>query len=698
MKKNYVILLFLNVLCLGFSEVQAQYTFEDRWPNLKFKLPVGMYTAPDSSKRIFVLEQAGRIKVFKDSGIVAANDTSTFLYLANKVPSGIIPGNEYGLLGMAFHPNFKTNGYVFVNYTRPSPLTTYVSRFKLDSVNKNKLNPASEKVILKVAQPYSNHNGGSVLFGDDGFLYISLGDGGSGGDPGNRAQNRSEILGKILRIDVDVPIDDSTYQIPPSNPFAGNTVGWRKEIFTYGMRNPWKISKDPAGSTIWIGDVGQGAIEEVDTLRIGANYGWKVMEGNASYSACGNCDTSNYEKPIWTYNRTFGSSITGGFVYRGSELTPLGGAYIYGDYNARNLWALKKDLTGIFKNTYLTSNSVNISSFGLDNQKELYVVSYSSTAGKLMKLRCALATPVLVTPTASKVCQGDSIILLAPNTGNPTGYRWSSGDTTRRIVLKNTGTYSLSVKTRSTLGCYSYSSNTLKVSIVSPPGNPIIPNVSLCNGDSTVVTMPSGLFYKWSDGSIGNQFTATQTGQYWSIASDSIGCKSDTGFFNANFETLPPTPTLSQTGPNSIKSDSLENGTYVWLLDGNNFTTTSSATLTITQSGVYRVVLVSPQGCRSDTSEPFNVTAPVSIKSPVTESVSISPNPFRDKIEVELNPGLAGNGKLQLFSIEGKELVLYRMDKAKTSFEISTTDLPKGVYVLKISTDKLKKTLRVVKE
>lgn len=700
MKKRYFISLIFSCFYLSLlaPNAKAQYSLEDHWPNLRFRLPVAMHTAPDNSKRIFVIEQAGRIKVFKDSGTVGANDTTTFFDIVAKVPTGIGPGNEYGLLGMAFHPNFTNNGYVFINYTRPQPLTTYVSRFKLDSSNINKLNPASEKVILKVVQPYANHNGGSIIFGDDGYLYIGMGDGGSGGDPSNRAQNKSELLGKILRIDVDVPIDDSAYVIPPTNPFFNNTNTWKKEIGVWGMRNPWKITKDPDGPTIWIGDVGQNAIEEVDTFRLGANYGWRILEGNTSYGVCGSCDTSNLEPPVYSYARNAGNCVTGGYVYRGTELAPHFGAYVYGDYGGRNVWTLQKDASGVYKNKFLLTHNASISSFGLDYDKEVYVVSYTSTTGRLLKLRCALATPVLVSPPKTKVCIGDSIVLLAPTTGSPTGYRWSTGDTTNRIVLRNPGDYSISVKTRSSLGCYSYNSNVLNLRVVTPPLAPIIPNVSLCNGDSTEVSLPSSLFYKWSDGSSGNQFSVHQSGPYWVIASDSVGCKSDTGFFNANFEALPSTPNVMQTGPNTLKADSLSNGIYTWLLDGSLLTTTSTPSLAINQSGVYKVILVSAQGCKSDTSEPFNATVLVSTKGSLTESVSVSPNPFRDQIEVSLNPGLTGNGKIELYSLDGKLLKSIQLNSTLVFCQIPSADLPKGTYVLKVSTEKVKKSLRLVKE
>lgn len=233
------------LMTLGFSlPGYSQYYLEDRWPNLKFISPVWMEPSPDQSKRIFVLEQNGRIKMFKDSGTVNVNDTTTFINLRSKMQPYASLG-ETGLLGMAFHPNFSQNGYVFVDYTATSPnLRTIVSRFKVDPTNPNKLDPNSERILLSINQPYSNHNGGSIIFGDDGYLYIAMGDGGSGGDPGNRAQNKADFLGKILRIDVNVPdTAASPYRIPSDNPFANSTGNTKKEIGCHGMRNPGKFPK-----------------------------------------------------------------------------------------------------------------------------------------------------------------------------------------------------------------------------------------------------------------------------------------------------------------------------------------------------------------------------------------------------------------------------------------------------------------------
>lgn len=696
--RNTYLLLFFLIVGFSHSSTYGQYSLEDRWPGLRFKFPVGMYTAPDSSNRIFVLEQAGKIVVFKDSNGITSADTTAFLNLAGKVSTGISTGTEYGLLGMAFHPKFKNNGYVYVNYTRSNPLTTYVSRFKVSSNDANKLEPTSEKVVLKVAQPYSNHNAGSIVFGDDGYLYISLGDGGSGGDPGNRAQNKTVLLGKILRVDVDVPIDDSTYQIPPDNPFVGNTQNWRKEIFTYGMRNPWKISKDPESSTIWIGEVGQNLFEEIDTIRAGANYGWRIMEGNYAYSVCSGCDTSNYEKPIYVYGRNTGNCVIGGFVYRGNEMPRMKGSYVYGDYGSGKIWMLQKDQNGAYQNTLLMSPAFSMSSFGLDNKKELYVLGYHSTGGYIKKFRCALPQPILTAPLVTTVCNGDSVILQAPTTGNPTGYLWSTGDTTNKIVIRNPGVYEVSVRTRSTLGCYSYSSNPVVVKVVTPPSKPIVPNISICENDTSLVSLSNSLSYLWSDGSTESTLAVDTSGSFWVIASDSVGCKSDTSRFNSSIIPQPGQPAITQPGSNLIRTDSIPNGTYTWFLDNAVVATTNSPSLAVNESGIFSVMVTTQEGCRSDTSTPFQVTVLVSAAKEVAEAFSVSPNPFRDNFIVLAGRSVTSSSVGELLTADGKRVLTFQLAKGSRATEIKTDGLPKGSYILKISCDKADKVFRLVKE
>jgi glucose/arabinose dehydrogenase len=692
-------------LCFGLlagilsQPAKAQYFLEDRWPNLRFILPVGMYPAPDQSKRIFVLEQNGRIKLFKDSGTVGTNDTSLFLNIRALLPGSISPGDERGLLGMAFHPNFSTNGYVFVNYTRASPsLTTIVSRFKVDSQNPNRLNPSSEKILLSVPQPFSNHNAGAILFGDDGYLYVTMGDGGSGGDPGNRAQNKENFLGKILRLDVDVPDNNPTpYAIPPTNPFAGSgSTTIKKEIAVTGMRNPWKISKDPSGPTIWIADVGQNQIEEVDTFRLGANYGWKVMEGNNSYSPCGTCDTSNYEKPVWAYNRSFGNSITGGFVYRGNDMPPLQGAYVYGDYGSRRVWSLKRNATGAFENTEIISaTGGSLSSFGLDHANELYVIRYTSTTGKLMRVRCGPPVPTISVVGPVTVCEGDSIVLNGPTGGVVSGYRWSTGDTNSRLVLRNPGTYQIRLQTRNAFGCLS-SESVLQTLTIRP--RPILTAVipaGFCPGDSATVNLAPGLTYSWTNGNTTNNLVIPSAGSYWLVGQDASGCRSDTTFFTLSNFTVPPTPTLQWNG-SELTTQNISGASYQWILNGTLLQNTNDSSFQVTQPGIYQVVVVSSQGCRSDSSLPLVVTRVSGLS--MRQNLVLTPNPARDQVVLSIPEEWQKlNLELEILDAQGKTVRSVSLNHPGTQTRIDVSKLPPATYSLVLRNQGKQKRARLVK-
>ncbi|MFD2936214.1 PQQ-dependent sugar dehydrogenase [Spirosoma flavum] len=348
------------------------------YPKLTFSSPVEYTYANDGSNRVFVVEQAGRIRVFENDANTAS--AGTYVDIRSKVASG----GEMGLLGLAFHPDFKQNGFFYVNYTKDNPRETIVSRFKAQSAGSLTVDPASEVILFKFGQPYANHNGGKVLFGPDGYLYVSTGDGGSGGDPQNNGQNRSSWLGKILRVDVN-STDKGQYGIPTDNPFKGNTNGYREEIFAYGLRNPWRVSFDEQGR-LWAGDVGQDKIEEVDIVTKGGNYGWRVKEANADFNAKDNSvNATDLIAPVWQYTHDSGDvSITGGVVYRGAASPALRGKYIYADYASGRVWALTPNGSKAAANQEIVTQAGNISAFGEDQKKELYLCDLGS--GKILKL------------------------------------------------------------------------------------------------------------------------------------------------------------------------------------------------------------------------------------------------------------------------------------------------------------------------
>ncbi|WP_018616276.1 PQQ-dependent sugar dehydrogenase [Segetibacter koreensis] len=357
----------------------GKYTLSVAFPALEFEQPVELTSPNDNTDRIFVLAQKGIIHVLPNKPDV--KKSTVFLDISGQVESG----GEKGLLGLAFHPDYKNNGFFYVNYTKGDPLETVISRFKVSASDPNVADPKSEVILLKYRQPYENHNGGKVAFGNDGFLYIAAGDGGSGGDPGNRAQNKKELLGKILRIDVNNPSGNVPYSIPADNPFKGNKDGFREEIYAYGMRNPWRFSFDRETGALWAGDVGQDKIEEVDLIEKGGNYGWHIMEADECFKS-DNCDKSGLIDPIWSYHQgsETGRSVTGGYVCRDKNLGDLDGKYIFGDFVSGNIWALTYSGKKAVKNELITRLSDGLSSFGEDSNNNLYVLAYG--AGKIYKI------------------------------------------------------------------------------------------------------------------------------------------------------------------------------------------------------------------------------------------------------------------------------------------------------------------------
>lgn len=329
--------------------------------------PVYLTHAGDGTDRLFILEQPGRIRVVRDGHLLKV----PFLDISDRVQHA----GEQGLLGLAFHPAYRQNGRYFINYVRVSDRATVIAEFRV-SADPDRSAPA-EKILLTVAQPYPNHKGGMLEFGPDGSLYIGLGDGGSGGDPENRAQNRNELLGKILRVDVD---HGDPYAIPADNPLKD--AKGRPEIYATGLRNPWRFSFDPRSGDLWVGDVGQNEWEEIDVVRRGDNLGWRVMEGTHCYRPRLFCAKESFVAPVFEYAHAHRRcSITGGYVYRGARLPDLQGAYIYGDYCSGEVFVFRKDQSPVDgQPTVLLRTGKGIASFGRDRAGELYVIDHPGGA------------------------------------------------------------------------------------------------------------------------------------------------------------------------------------------------------------------------------------------------------------------------------------------------------------------------------
>jgi glucose/arabinose dehydrogenase len=340
---------------------------------LSFTQPTALRQAPGDPARWFVGEKSGFIRVFANSP--SSSSAEIFLDISAVVNAS----GEGGLLGFAFHPDFPLTPEVYVSYTRSgAPLVSYVSRFYSND-NGQTLLAGSEEPILTVLQPRTNHNGGDILFGPDGYLYVAFGDGGGSGDPDGNGQDDTNLHGSIVRIDVD---GAAPYEIPPTNPNVLNSTcaqGYGSapcaEIFAWGLRNPWRISVDAATGKLWAGDVGQGDWEEVDVIESGGNYGWNVREGAHCFNPATGCSTA-FTDPITEYGRTEGRSVTGGYVYRGNEIADLLGWYVFGDFGSGNLFAIPEDATPGVTPEVLLGTGLGIVTFAEDVTGELYLMDF----------------------------------------------------------------------------------------------------------------------------------------------------------------------------------------------------------------------------------------------------------------------------------------------------------------------------------
>lgn len=367
-------------------------------------LPTYVAAAPGDTRRLFVLEQEGLIRVVRDGQL----ESEPFVDLTDRVYTTLPAYSEYGLLGLAFHPDYESNGRVFVHYSAAAVDGENGNGdgviSELTQSGEGSLDPASERRLLVVPQPEGNHNGGQLAFGPDGFLYIGLGDGGGQGDPRSNGQNLGTLLGKMLRIDVNAAAADAEYGIPAGN-MAGSMAGGGAlpELWSYGLRNPWRFSFDACTGDMYIGDVGQNLFEEVDfepANTSGRNYGWSVLESSSCFNdtpddpaavrasftnPLESCDGAGLTPAVFEYNRTWGCSLTGGYVYRGHAVAGLRGAYLYADYCSGNFGSFRVEAGAATDQRDITDNLnpegiISISSFGTDNAGELYVLSHSGAA------------------------------------------------------------------------------------------------------------------------------------------------------------------------------------------------------------------------------------------------------------------------------------------------------------------------------
>ncbi len=331
-----------------------------------FQRPLLVTHAGD--ERLFIVEQYGRIHIYAGGALLPAPFLDVSALISTR-------GNEQGLLGLAFHPDYADNGQFFINYTDRQGATAVV-RYRV-SADPNVADAASAEIILSIPQPYANHNGGHLAFGPDGYLYVGMGDGGSGGDPQGYGQNPAALLGKLLRLDVN---GETGYTVPDDNPFVNNTA-YAPEIWALGLRNPWRFSFDRATGDLYVADVGQNAIEEVNFVPAdspgGENYGWNILEGTGRFS--GEPVPEGLLMPFYEYTHRDGCSVTGGYVYRGAALPDLQGVYLFADYCSGVVWASYRDEAGNWQASRFLETGTTVSSFGEDAAGELYLVSHSGT-------------------------------------------------------------------------------------------------------------------------------------------------------------------------------------------------------------------------------------------------------------------------------------------------------------------------------
>lgn len=477
--------------------------------------PVDITNAGDD--RLFITERDGTIRIVNPDGSIEPGE---FLDIDNLVTS--CGGScEIGLLGLDFHPDFANNGFFYVNYTATGGGNTHVSRFSVSTDNPNAADPSSEVLLLNIPQPYGNHNGGGIKFGPDGYLYIGMGDGGSGGDPQAFSQNRQTLLGKMLRIDVD---GGSPYGIPADNPFV-NDDETLDEIWSIGMRNPWRFSFDRLTNDLWIGDVGQNAWEEVDFEPAGSagglNYGWRCREGQTNFNTANCPPTSELTEPVHVYETSSGfgqgCSITGGFVYRGCDYPELYGKYIYGDYCSSRIWALTPNGDGTFSNQELLNYDNNeISAFGEDINGELYMAALSE--GRIYRLT-ETSNPATIFFNVSDVsCPNEADGAIDLTLAGDNTYIWSNGATTEDISGLLSGEYTVTVTTEG--GCEKVQTFEIE--------EPNLPIITIANDNGTLSVTGTTNEVNWIlDGVIvgtGSTFTPNESGDYIASYIDANGC------------------------------------------------------------------------------------------------------------------------------------------------------------------------------
>ncbi len=495
MKK--IVLLLIVGACTALSVV-AQPTLTFTTFSTGYSRVIDIRHCNDS--RLFMVQQAGKIIICDSLGV---QNPTPFIDIAGLCSNPSGQGDERGLLGMAFHPDYKNNGYFYLNYTAFSGGATTIARYSVNSTDSNLADLSSGTIILTIAQPYSNHNGGCLRFGADGYLYIGTGDGGSANDPGNRGQNNTQLLGKMLRIDVDNPQAPLAYGIPSDNPYVTSTTN-KKEIWSYGLRNPWKWSFDRIYGDLWIGDVGQNAWEEIDYEPLGTpggrNYGWRCYEGNVttsgvSQTGCPTFNSTTAPVAVFSHSATSACSVTGGYIYRGAKHASLYGYYVYTDYCDHRIRLTKNNYDGTFTTYDLgtVGGSGYFVTFGEDYRGELYVAFNTGSTIQIKKIGatgCLPTAAIISLQDTMNLCFGDAYPTLSSIYHPENTYQWLkdgvaiNGETSANLATTADGAYTVQV------------TNSSACSNTSTPMNIItnqLPAVSFSGLDTTICELDAAL-------------------------------------------------------------------------------------------------------------------------------------------------------------------------------------------------------------
>ena len=665
-----------------------------------FSQPVDIAHCGDS--RLFIVEKRGYIWILDSLGNRLQD---TFLNIDPRVLSS---QSERGLLGLAFPPDYAQSGYFYVYYTRETDGDTRVSRFSRTPQNPNKADPNSELIILTQDQPFANHNGGCIKFGPDGYLYIALGDGGSGDDPQNNGQKKTTFLGKILRIDVSNSNASTPYAVPPDNPFVGNST-YLPEIWSLGWRNPWRFSFDRLTGDMWVGDVGQSAREEIDFEPVGMggrNYGWRCYEGVNAYITGGCSGASNYTGPVFDYdNNSLGCSVTGGFRYRGSKYADLYGKYIFTDYCSGRWWVTQQNPNGSFSSAQIAdlSNS-QYSSLGEDRDGELYVALLGT--GKIQKITELCSGFQLTGEVVQQnICTGTfNGIIEAQTSGGaaPVNYIWSNGQTGNLIVYLEAGFYSVTATDAN--GCARVDTFEMTNEFPDPP-TPIVtaPAMAICEGDTMTLTAsaaPNDYTYQWlADGTLitgatGQTLDIYSGGVYQVIFLSSTPCSSTSEEFTVATATLVPPP-INVSG-DTLTAVTFNNYTFQWYLDGQPIPGANEKTYIAEISGNYSLEVSDDNGCRSFTEEIYVEVSSVALPNSVRQ-FTLAPNPTHDVILLTLELAKTERVTISLSDAQQKQFFLQTIQNQKIAQPIDLRTLPAGTYYLTIQMESGRIVRKVVK-